>query len=383
MPPESGTHGIVLSPDDHAALKAGSRLTRDDGAGNPVIIELIADFDNYVAEPRPDAPDNVRASNPFGLVVLGERLFVADASLNSIRSIDLNSRAVGTLTTLAPLPNTRGMGPPVVEAVPDSIRVYGNQLLVTVLTGFPFPLGGAQVRLVDPATGASAPFITGLTSAIDSVPLPGGSFLTLEYTADMLAGPAAPPSGRLQWFAAPDVSPVVLSNTLDKATRLEFDARTGAIFITEIFAGRIIKLSPWSGASALGKSVSVRGNAGAGSETLIVGFTVDTTMKPVLIRGVGPRLSSFGVAGALSDPRIVVYDSAGRIIAENDNWSAIGDTDTILLNDAAAKVGAFPLVTGSRDAALLRMLPPGAYTVHVSGVGGATGIALVEAYQVP
>jgi hypothetical protein len=43
----------------------------------------------------------------------------------------------------------------------------------------------------------------------------------------------------------------------------------------------------------------------------------------------------------------------------------------------------FPLTTGSRDAALVRTLPPGVYTVHVNGVGNATGVALVEVYPVP
>ena len=39
-------------------------------------------------------------------------------------------------------------------------------------------------------------------------------------------------------------------------------------------------------------------------------------------------------------------------------------------------------VRGLRRKRLLR-LPPGAYTVTVSGVGGTTGTALVEIYEVP
>ena len=345
--------------------------------------ELVADFPDYVADPRPNAPDNVRASNPFGLTLLGNRLYVVDASLNSIRTIDLATRAVGTLTTFAPLPNTRGMGPPVVEAVPDSIRVYGDQLLVTLLTGFPFPLGGSQVHLVNPVTGASTPFITGLTSAIDAVPLPGGGFLTLEHTRDMLAGAAAGASGRLQWFATRDATPVVIADSLRSPTRVEFDERTGEAYITEIFAGSIMKVSPWSVGTGQFANMSVRGNAGAGNETLIAGFVIEGAVKQVLVRAVGPRLATFGVTGTLTDPRMVVYDSAGQTVAENDNWSAVGDSDTLLVTAAAAKVGTFPLPVGSRDAALLRVLPPGAYTVHVSGVNGASGIALLEAYGVP
>ena len=46
-------------------------------------------------------------------------------------------------------------------------------------------------------------------------------------------------------------------------------------------------------------------------------------------------------------------------------------------------VGAFALNPDSKDAALLLSLEPGAYTVQVSGVGGGTGVALVEVYEVP
>jgi hypothetical protein len=37
----------------------------------------------------------------------------------------------------------------------------------------------------------------------------------------------------------------------------------------------------------------------------------------------------------------------------------------------------------SKDAALLLTLQPGIYTAQVSGVAGATGVALVEVYEVP
>jgi hypothetical protein len=45
------------------------------------------------------------------------------------------------------------------------------------------------------------------------------------------------------------------------------------------------------------------------------------------------------------------------------------------------KVGAFGLVEGSEDSALIATLPPGSYTAQVSGANGTTGIALVEIYE--
>jgi len=61
-----------------------------------------------------------------------------------------------------------------------------------------------------------------------------------------------------------------------------------------------------------------------------------------------------------------------------------GSTDgTAEIAAAAARAGAFALPAGSRDAAVLAVLEPGAYTVQVSGPGAATGVALLEIYDVP
>ena len=54
-----------------------------------------------------------------------------------------------------------------------------------------------------------------------------------------------------------------------------------------------------------------------------------------------------------------------------------------LVTEANGKVGAFALTPGSRDAALLISLPPGAYTAQLSGTNGGTGMGLIEVYEVP
>lgn len=237
---EMTTTGFTLSLADQAALKSGAKVEFDDGHGDKLSIELIADFPDYVPQPVATNPANVRQSNPFGIVVVDDTVYVSDASANTVRSANLTTGAIATLTTFAPLPNTRGFGPPVVEAVPDSIRLFNNQLLVTLLSGFPFPPGQAQARVVDIDTGASAPFIVGLTTAIDVLPVSKGGFLTLEYSADMLIG--AP--GRIRSFSTPAAPPVLITSALNSPTSMERDAKTGVIFVTEISSGRIIKVTP-------------------------------------------------------------------------------------------------------------------------------------------
>ena len=66
------------------------------------------------------------------------------------------------------------------------------------------------------------------------------------------------------------------------------------------------------------------------------------------------------------------------IIGENSDWGGTAE-----LTAAFASVGAFVLPATSKDAALLVTLPPGNYSVQVSGVSNTTGVALVEVYEVP
>jgi hypothetical protein len=124
-------------------------------------------------------------------------------------------------------------------------------------------------------------------------------------------------------------------------------------------------------------NVSARNRVGTGADILIAGFSVSGAGgKQLLIRAVGPTLAAFGVPGPLADPALSVIDGKGAAVGSNDNWPAT-------LAATFAQVGAFPLTPNSRDAALLVTLPAGnTYTIQVSGVGNATGEALVEVYEV-
>ena len=97
----------------------------------------------------------------------------------------------------------------------------------------------------------------------------------------------------------------------------------------------------------------------------------------MLIRGVGPGLAALGVEGTLANPRLEVFAADGTRIAENDDWDPA-------LAATFRSVAAFALPERSRDAALVVVLPAGrGYTAQVSGLGGTTGEALVEVYELP
>lgn len=124
-------------------------------------------------------------------------------------------------------------------------------------------------------------------------------------------------------------------------------------------------------------NVSVLKNIGS---TLTAGFVIaGPTSKTVLIRAIGPTLNTaFGITGVVANPQMILFGAGQARLGENDNWGG-----TAALNAAFTAVGAFALPAASQDAALLVTLNPGDYSVVVTGVGGTSGIGLVEVYDVP
>jgi hypothetical protein len=125
------------------------------------------------------------------------------------------------------------------------------------------------------------------------------------------------------------------------------------------------------GTAAALSNVSTRGLVLTGNNVMIGGFIVTgTTPLNVLIRARGPSLAAFGVPGVLLDPVLNLY-SGQTVIASNDNWGSASNAAAISASGLAP--------TDSREAAILITLNPGAYTAIVTGAGGTTGVAIVEA----
>ncbi len=140
-------------------------------------------------------------------------------------------------------------------------------------------------------------------------------------------------------------------------------------------------------------NISTRGFVDTDDGVLVAGFVVTgSNPKRVLIRGIGPGLTAFGVPGAVADPVLKLYASPNSTtpIAQNDNW---GSPQTVTggatpataaeLTAAAAATGAFPLASASKDAAIVVTLNPGNYSAVISGTGNTTGAGLVEVYEIP
>ena len=123
-------------------------------------------------------------------------------------------------------------------------------------------------------------------------------------------------------------------------------------------------------------NISTRMQVLPGADVMIAGFIITgKSNKTVVITAKGPSLTAFGVPNALADPTITLVRMAdSATLAVNDNW----ETDA---NAAQLQATGFA-PTNPLESALLRTLAPGPYTAIVSGALGATGVGLVEVYEV-
>ena len=108
---------------------------------------------------------------------------------------------------------------------------------------------------------------------------------------------------------------------------------------------------------------------------------IGATPKTFLFRAIGPSLGNFGVSGVLADPILTLFGSNQTALTNNNDWGANPAYSAATIASVMATAGAFPLPAGSRDAVLIATLPPGAYTVQVTGANNGTGVALFEAYE--
>jgi hypothetical protein len=121
-------------------------------------------------------------------------------------------------------------------------------------------------------------------------------------------------------------------------------------------------------------NISTRGPVMTGDQVLIGGFIVGGSQtKNVVVRALGPSLTSAGVTGALSDPMLELRNASGAVVASNDNWQSSPNAAQIQSEGLAP--------TQPAESALQATLSPGSYTAIVSGANGATGVGLVEIYD--
>ena len=121
-------------------------------------------------------------------------------------------------------------------------------------------------------------------------------------------------------------------------------------------------------------NISSRMRVGTNDDVLIGGFIINGTQsKKVMLRAIGPSLVSAGIRGVLANPTIELRNAKGSLLASNDNWQQSAQSAEIKASGIAP--------TNALESAIVATLAPGAYTSIVRGVNSATGIGMVEGYD--
>ncbi len=117
-------------------------------------------------------------------------------------------------------------------------------------------------------------------------------------------------------------------------------------------------------------NVSTRSVVGVDDQRMIGGFIITgDAEKEIAFRAIG---ASLPVIGAMTDPKISIFDSTGALIATNHNWNQF--------REAIVNAGLDPF--DEHDAGLVATLAPGSYTAVVELEDGSTGgLGLVELYD--
>jgi hypothetical protein len=135
----------------------------------------------------------------------------------------------------------------------------------------------------------------------------------------------------------------------------------------------LFELYDLDSASARVGNISTRGEVGTSSDVMIGGFIIGGNLPTkVITRALGPSLAQSGVVNALPDPVLELYNSDGSLVFSNDNWRTS--------QEAQINATGIP-PTNDREAAIVATLSPGGYTALVHDANGASGVALVEVYN--
>jgi hypothetical protein len=124
-------------------------------------------------------------------------------------------------------------------------------------------------------------------------------------------------------------------------------------------------------------NISTRAHVGTGDDIAIAGFILGNNggSDQVVIRGIGPSLTSAGVKDPLPNPALELRNGDGVLLATNNDWQ---DNPA----QAAKLVAAGLAPSDNRESGIVMTLPPGSYTALLAGENNSTGIGLVEVYNV-
>ncbi len=343
---------------------------RDFVQGNPVYV------DNLVSVPTisriPALNFSVSTDNPGVTATLngtGTKLLVAGKSAGTthvtVTATDLDGASVSQQFTVNVL---AGPGRPVNLSTRMQVGTGDNALIA----GF-IMRGSASKRLAVRALGPS----TGLPGAIvnPTLELHDSSGATIATNDDWETDTNKQDVIDIGLAPNAPTESVILTTVPSDTNGVAYTAvMRGAFDTTGLGVVEVYDLDSGPGSTLL--NISTRGQVGTDPDALIGGFILGgAESKNILVRAIGPSLTAFGVANALSNPTLELHDGNGGLIDSNDDWMDSPQKTQIQSSGLAP--------TDSKESAVLQTLAAGQYTAIVHGANGGTGVGSVEMYQLP
>ncbi len=226
------------------------------------------------------------------------------------------------------------------------------------------------------STGAVLLFPSLLTVPTVTQP-PVNQSALVGLSASLSVAATGAPAPTFQWRRNGVPLPGATAATYNVSVVQENDAGAYDVVVTNQ-KGSVVSSS--ATLAVQGRPVIWTARLALGSGDAVGTFTLEgTASKRLLVRAVGPTLGTFGVSDPLADPKLEIYNTAGQLVAGNDDWSAHADQPGLIAATAAA--GAFALPAGSKDAVVLRSYAPGTYFARTSAASGTGRIVLLELYD--
>ncbi len=309
-------------------------------------------------------------------------------TVNTVRVIPIYPPALGDPTAVLSFAVT----PPAAAGI-VAVGTAGSTLTLT-----PLAVGSVSVtvRAVDSNGNASLPATFTVTVPTESLLAPvftshpvsqtAAQGTTVVLNASATGGDTSVFPLTFQWFkdgqplAAPSSQYLVLRNVGAASSGVYTCRASNAIGPTVSLPATLTVVPTLPIETGRLVNLAIRTEANAIDDALIVGFAVGDNRtngdKPLLLRGVGPSLSQFGVRDVLPDPQIEIFRGS-TLIGRNDNW--LGDAE---IAARSARVGAFALAgAASLDAAVATTTGIGAYTVQIRDREARLGMMLAEVYD--
>lgn len=322
-----------------------------------------------------------------------------DASGNLSGTIEANTLVTGSVqatTGLATTTLTRSARPPLALVGADNEKRNDVEKLVNLSTRSTIGPGGSfTAGFVVGGDRAKPVLIRGIGPTLAAFQVPGA---LAAAQLEIFRGTTTIAVGR-DWALSSDAARLTSTAVRVGAFALPPTSRDAALYLVLEPGNYSAKVTGQDGATGAALieiydatdgpiprrerivNVSTLAVAGSGTEALTAGFFVAGLVpKRLLLRGAGPALAQFGVGNVLTRPQVAVY-SGTTVLIQNAGWST--SPDAAVIAAAAAQVQAFAFPSDSADAAVVVNLNPGSYSVQVSGLGGASGTALVEVYELP